>query len=453
MPNYLDTSSCSTQFQDAWTLWHNQNSKFGFYRTKVGITAGVNISFGISPSSFPDPSNDGGITVHAVEDNNGTEDFCYYASSPALGDYYYTEIVFNNCSQFYNSWKWSNSLSNLDYNAICFKEIALHELGHVIGLGHSSDSNSVMYWVTHAGANFLPLQSTDISGLSVLAQDQLTPVVDGNISFYSSSSSLSAGMNYISEVTSISLPSGYTIPSSTVNWKIVLYNTGGNYTWMSGSSSTAQAWSVILPNVPRGNGWQIDQQTGKVLGVVLVSALDNHGGIVTGGINIEVSGVSGNTSSGSLTANETWYGAITLTGDVTVPSGITLTILENSKIYFPNSNSLFVNGTLSAQGVTFSPTSSNTWGSICFSGSTASGSLLNNDVIQNGTKVQFLNSANATIQNSTISNCTQGIYVYNASPTVAKNQILYPTNEGIYIDGSGSTPIIDSNLVKKTAGL
>ena len=70
--------------------------------------------------------------------------------------------------------------------------------------------------------------------------------------------------------------------------------------------------------------------------------------------------VFGATTSGTMPADETWSGTVTLTGDVTVPIGVMLTIEPGTEVVFPagsdDSNSgdgvtsLYVQGSLVAVG-------------------------------------------------------------------------------------------------------
>ena len=72
------------------------------------------------------------------------------------------------------------------------------------------------------------------------------------------------------------------------------------------------------------------------------------------------------TTTGTLVADETWTGMVTVTGDVTVPAGVTLTIDPGATIKFQALNDdvgggdasrseLFVQGTLVATGTSGSP--------------------------------------------------------------------------------------------------
>lgn len=56
------------------------------------------------------------------------------------------------------------------------------------------------------------------------------------------------------------------------------------------------------------------------------------------------------TTSGTLSYNECWWGTITITGDVTVPSGKRLAILPGAEIKFNQNTRLYVKGTIIADG-------------------------------------------------------------------------------------------------------
>ena len=159
------------------------------------------------------------------------------------------------------------------------------------------------------------------------------------------------------------------------------------------------------------------------------------------------------TTSGTLQYNETWYGTVNLTGNVIVPSGLTLNILPGTTITIPNGVSLTSNGTLTANGIS-SPITFNLSGTggINISGTNSNNSLLDCVTINNGAGVTFSNGSTASIYGSTLNNCTQGIYIYSAAPYVIGNQILNPSQNGIYIDAPYFQPNISGNLIKSTIG-
>ncbi len=167
-----------------------------------------------------------------------------------------------------------------------------------------------------------------------------------------------------------------------------------------------------------------------------------------------------NSVSGAITSNTTWSGYILVTGDVTVNSGVTLTIDPGTFIFFKSGKKLIINGTIttiqslsinSINRIIFDRSgSSGTWGPIIFDGSGASNSVLDNVEIKYASDIQCLNGADVTISNSIIDNSTQGIYIYNSQPRILNNQIIEPTKNGIYGEATGKRPLIQGNVITKS---
>ncbi len=162
----------------------------------------------------------------------------------------------------------------------------------------------------------------------------------------------------------------------------------------------------------------------------------------------------------TISQNITLSGTNQISENITVASGVTLTISAGAILKFAQGDSLIINGTLNSQGTSTNPisftstgsTSPGSWGTIIFNGSGASSSNLNYANITYGTGIKFLNGANATIQNSYIDTCTNGIYVYNSEPQILTNHILEPQQNGIYGEASGMYPsVIDNTIIKTTA--
>lgn len=212
------------------------------------------------------------------------------------------------------------------------------------------------------------------------------------------------------------------------------------------------SYYINIQPLPDGYLWQRDGN-GNVLAMISTSGIDNTGYTHYASVPITIGNVP-NTfiTQGTLTSNTNWRGCVTITGDITVPAGITLTIHPNSLIVFQNNASLIVNGTLNAQSCELNGGINTSWGSVTFNGSGASSSILNNVLIKDGIGVRCLNNANVTIQNSRIKNCTQGVYFYNSEPRILSNQIIEPVQNGINGDASGKRPLILHNTIKKTNG-
>ena len=55
----------------------------------------------------------------------------------------------------------------------------------------------------------------------------------------------------------------------------------------------------------------------------------------------------------------------------------------------------------------------------------------------------------ALIQKSVVENCTNGIYVYDAQPSILNNTIHNPLQNGIYLNAPGKSPLILDNTITK----
>ena len=126
--------------------------------------------------------------------------------------------------------------------------------------------------------------------------------------------------------------------------------------------------------------------------------------------------LSAPTTSGTLTHDETWSGSHTLTGDITIPSGITLTIMPGTHVYIPSGEKITVEGTLIAQGtvseyIYFNMSGSSKWWGIKFEDSSNDNEcILKYCTIQNASYGAYCYKSSPFIYKCTINNCTIGIY-------------------------------------------
>jgi len=170
---------------------------------------------------------------------------------------------------------------------------------------------------------------------------------------------------------------------------------------------------------------------------------DNTGATVLDGLE------DGMLSAGELPANATWSGTHTLTGNITVPQGVTLTILPGS--YIRTNSQIIVQGTLAAQGAEASPITFNSisggWIGLEFENSSDDlNCILEYCDIKNASYGVYTDNAAPTIKNCTIRYNLYGIYE-NApsSQTIENNEICYNTYWGVLIMSPSSSMIIDNN--------
>ncbi len=159
------------------------------------------------------------------------------------------------------------------------------------------------------------------------------------------------------------------------------------------------------------------------------------------------------TTSGTLSHNEIWSGTHTLTGNVTVPTGITLTILPGTEVRIPSANSINIEGTLIAEGtdgneITFNSVSG-TWGGLKFLNSSVDAAcIVRYCDIQHATYGVYINQAGPKIQNCDLHHNTYGFYAYNGSAAFADSvdfNIFRNNTYGIHFSYPISTFYVESN--------
>ncbi len=136
------------------------------------------------------------------------------------------------------------------------------------------------------------------------------------------------------------------------------------------------------------------------------------------------------TQEGALLVPETWHGAHTVTGVVTVPSALSLTVASNASVRFQGGlgsgfgQGIDVQGTLTAvDGVTFAPAAGQTssWGTILVEGT-------------------------ATIGADDISGATQGLSVMSTGTVTLNGTKLHDNQTGLHVTGGGaSSPLVTVN--------
>ncbi len=141
--------------------------------------------------------------------------------------------------------------------------------------------------------------------------------------------------------------------------------------------------------------------------------------------------------------------------NIVVADGATLTVEPGAEIQFDGYFKIDVEGTLDVQGtlnnhVTFSATNPVYEGGVWEHISLSDTSTINHAYIKYGDKALYAIGTSPTIQNSTITNNTYGIYTEgSSSPTITDNDIQR-NQYGIYVDPTLSTPpdpTISDNLL------
>jgi len=170
------------------------------------------------------------------------------------------------------------------------------------------------------------------------------------------------------------------------------------------------------------------------------------------------------TVTGILPGDTTWSGVVLMTGDVTVPAGVSLTIMPGTTVMAEsfsddqqsgNQTSLIsieVRGILNARGMASAPirfTSTTTgvgaWDQIRFIGTAPPSGTIQNAIIENAVVGVHLYSGYVDIINNTlVNNSWSGIIVQGSNPTI-KNNIIVNSGYGINVDAATWSPIISYN--------
>jgi parallel beta-helix repeat protein len=159
------------------------------------------------------------------------------------------------------------------------------------------------------------------------------------------------------------------------------------------------------------------------------------------------------TTAGTMNVNEWWNGTVNVSGNVTIANGVSLTIASGTQINYASGASLIVNGTLTASGtssspITFNFTSPNstTQNGIIFN--SGSSGTINYCQIRNAYRGIYESGVNINITNSAISGCTNGIYLYNSSPTIQGCNIHDNPTYGINMLYSSSSTVLKENYIQ-----
>ncbi|MCB9500855.1 MAG: S8 family serine peptidase [Deferribacteres bacterium] len=318
----------------------------------------------------------------------------------------------------------------------------------IASAGNEGAPSSVRYPAAFAGTydNVICVSSTD---------------ADDNISDFS---------NYNQYQTTVFAPGGQGLPHSDNDIYSTLpgYGNDPSYGYMAGTSQAAPFVSgvaaLILSIKSTLSPLQVktilvttaDDLSGPPQGRLnayeaLKYTIENHGGVIGG-------------NGATVTFHE----------DITINSGVELTIASGTTVEFKPDKKLIVKGTLNADDVEFESTSSyGEWGGLVFDGSSCSSSELYECTIENATVGIAITGSNAspTIEKCLVQNCdsyplkltsdcTPNIYnnkfYSNSSPAVyissadgdfSDNEFRTSsgTAYGVYVTGASSAPDFDSN--------
>jgi len=153
------------------------------------------------------------------------------------------------------------------------------------------------------------------------------------------------------------------------------------------------------------------------------------------------------TLSGTLAYSQKWSGAITLMGNVTVPSGITLTIQTGTTVNVPSGKKITIIGKLYADGSAFAPVS-DTWLGIEFINAPDNYSHIQNCTITNANTGVYMYGTDVTLSNNYIHNNTTGFLFYsNASGNMSNCHITDNSDCGVKCQYSSHPILFSYNVI------
>ncbi len=417
------------------------------------------------------------IALNRVRDNGAEGIYC---ASSAVAKIYHNNLFSNYGHELYNAGSASIDARYNYWGPVITAEMVASghtdDIAEIFDIYDSASSGAVDYfgWLTEE----MP------SGIEILSR--MVDPVDGSL--LASGDFALSGWAYAAagvDRVEVSLDNGASWQPASIESQYV-----GRSWWSFAADALADGTYEILSRV-------VDRQdTVESPGHELTVAIDSQS----------------DTLSGTLKDDETWSGDIQLVGDVTVPYGITLTLLPGTTVRLParvdgthggSNNSkteLIVHGALLAEGSSIQPivftsdggedSAPGDWQGIYSTGSLilrhitveyaqtgitaimeqdADGMTLRNGVVrssaEDGIYIFCQNSAivSADIEENTISqNGRYGIHTYVFGGTsaltlqIGLNEIRNNGDDGIYIDtysGSAATiGLIDANLIQDNTG-
>nr|MBC8175374.1 right-handed parallel beta-helix repeat-containing protein [Candidatus Neomarinimicrobiota bacterium] len=168
-----------------------------------------------------------------------------------------------------------------------------------------------------------------------------------------------------------------------------------------------------------------------------------------------------NTVSGTITSNTIWSGYKLVTGNVTVNSGITLTISAGTLVFFKSGTHLTINGKILAQGasdahIIFTSSNENPgpgdWGGIKIT-SSSSNNLQYCDISYAEDGISFQTTGTGSVTNCSIHNCSVGLELFRNEnpqglpPPHFTDNNIFLNNIGVHIFASEAT--LDSNSIRE----
>lgn len=214
------------------------------------------------------------------------------------------------------------------------------------------------------------------------------------------------------------------------------------YRWETGEPGG----TVLTGEVPEYRYTSLGEYT------LSLTVTDQDGGVAVASTRVKVE----NTTEGSLYMDEVWSGVHRIYGDVTVPAGITLTILPGTQVIVDGTpengyfHGLRVKGSLAVQGgepaVSFSSVTGQAggWKGIYVEGRAELSGVTVRDAMRG---LLVTETGNVTVSNCSFQGNKVGVHMFQAKPVV--NNCLFQENTvyGIKEDQGGRPVVMNCRFV------
>jgi len=424
-PTGLDTQQTRLSFYDMVDVWENEEAQYQF-NIKGWAYQQVGVGFSNDPATFGSfvdiASGATAMPVEKVSDYPLEYRFVAGYTEHPITRQVQAQILFNSSQEYLLGHKWILNSTILPPPTgkiyTYFPKVALHELGHVLGLFHNDQSGSVMY-----DDGYPDLYNTELAWYEIQAIFYLylyySPIVSVGdfINLTVDHDIFEVGTTHVGCIHPNFVCVCGEIPPCTMNeydMEVFALSDCGEVLIYEGSTV------FTFPTLPAGYRW-IRDENDDVVARIKVSGTDSRGAFHEASHDIKIHGAADQfITSGTLTDDTHWCGEVDITGNITVPAGKTLTIHPGAHINFNNNSSLIVNGNLIIESQPI--------------GKTTLDFIAENSTVQNGIKINPGGTANINL--AIIKNGYYGVYVNETDLDISETEIhhcytgvhLYRTN-------------------------
>jgi len=287
----LDYETVINAIKRAMKTWNNVPSDKDYYPFLKASSdmAAVSIYYTDDKSKFKFPDDDVARTPIAYGWDGSNYSIVTETNDPlptSGGTFNKTELYFNNTTNFtfHNKWvdkanaHFDPNSNDKDQREVDVESIALHELGHLLGLRHYPYDNSVVMYNYYLGGrrNLTDLDKENFCNLYLM--EFVTGIEDEVVISDENPNILTPGNNYTYYAYFIDYsPIGDYITNWNWRFEGELIG-GGSELWDSGQTTGNYStyWHFSVPYFDPNKNWVLDEN-GRVFSKVTVSARDNDG--------------------------------------------------------------------------------------------------------------------------------------------------------------------------------